>query len=144
MVDQQAIAILLTAGIFGVVVALAVYCVAAFFLSRIFQKAGLPTWWAWVPFFAQWKFLELGGQPGWLILAILLAWIPVIGWICSVAAYVFMAIAAYNIGQKFHKEDVWVVLYIFLPIVWLGIIGLGSSTFDPSKGKPSRNYPGTV
>ena len=123
--------------IFWIVFAIAIYCVQAFFLSRIFKKAGLTEWWAWVPFLAQWKFLELGGQQGWLILLCLASIIPFIGWIGAVVASVFMIISAYNIGLKLHKESSWVVLYIFVSIVWLGICGLDKSKWDASKGKKS-------
>ncbi|WP_152545450.1 hypothetical protein [Microbacterium sp. CH12i] len=69
----------------------------------------------------------------WLILyafgaTVLLSWVPVIGQLIGLAAYVLMILAAYRVGQKLQKEGAWVVLYIFLSIVWLGI-----NAFDKSR-----------
>lgn len=95
------------------------YVIYAIFLSMIFKKAGVEGWKAWVPIYNQWVFLELGGQKGWLSLLSLLGVIPFLGLIPALVAYVYSAIAAYKIGLDFGKEGVFVLLYIFLPIVWV-------------------------
>jgi hypothetical protein len=104
--------------VFGVVGIIA-YVVNAVFLGMIFKKAGVESWKAWVPVYNVWVMLELGGQKGWLSLLLLLSWIPVLGFVAAVVSAVFTAIAAYKIGLGFGKEGVFVLLYIFLPIVWL-------------------------
>ena len=114
-----------------VILGIAFYCVQAFFTARLFKKAGLPEWQGWVPFLAQWKFLEIGGQQGWIVLLLL---VPFVG---TIVMYVFMCIAAYNIGLKLKKESAYVVLYVFMSIIWLGICGLDKSKWDDSKGKKS-------
>lgn len=124
-----------TAPLFGVVFALVfvflylvivagVYALFSWLLSRVFRKAGIPAWKAWVPVYNNWVFLELGGQQGWLAVLML---IP----IANVVAVVFLCIAAYNIGLAFGKEGAWVVLYIFIPWLWIAIIGLDSSRWEP-------------
>lgn len=104
----------------------AVYVIHAFLLSRIFKKAGVKQWIAWVPFYSSWKLLELGGQQGfWAVLAIL----PLV----NIVSVVFMYIAMYNIGLKFGKSEAWVVLAIFLPTVWMAILAFDSSKWSDKK-----------
>jgi hypothetical protein len=116
--------------LFMLVAIIASYAVGAFLLGRLFKKAGIPQWTAWVPIYNTWKLLEMGGQQGfWAVLAL----IPFVNFV----SIIFMYIAMYDIGKKLGKEGWFVVLAIFVPIVWL--IWLG---FDDSKwpaDKKSRN-----
>lgn len=100
------------------------YALFAWLLSRVFRKAGIPVWKAWVPIYNFWVFLELGGQPGWIAI---LAVVPV----GNIVATVFMCIAAYNVGLAFGKQGAWVVLYIFVPWLWFAIVGLDSEPWQP-------------
>jgi hypothetical protein len=109
------------------------YVLNAFLLGKVFEKAGLEQWKAWVPIYSSWKFLELGGQKGWWILV---AFIPFIG---QIAATVFLCIAAYNIGISLGKSGAWVVLYIFLSIIWAGILAFDDSRWNGQQAK-SYNY----
>lgn len=95
------------------------YAVCAFFLGMIFKKAGVPQWKAWVPFVNGWAFFELGGQKGWISLLALLGWIPLVGFVASIVVLVFSIMAAIKVGEGFGKEGVFVLLYVFLPLVWL-------------------------
>jgi hypothetical protein len=132
--------------VFMSVLSIVAYCVFAFFMMRLFQKANVEAWKAWVPFVNNWTFLKLGGYPGWIILFVLVGLIPIvgplIGWLGGVAISVFHCMAAYQIGLKLRKDGVWVILYIFVAIVWTGICGLDRSTWDDSLGRPSL-IPGT-
>jgi hypothetical protein len=124
--SEQAGAIFATVMIIYVVVPVITYVIYALLLGQIFHKAGQPRWIAWVPFYNNWKLLELGNQPGfWAVLAI----IPFV----NIASAVFMYIAMYYIGLKFSKSGAWVVLAIFLPIVWMAILALDSSKYDDKK-----------
>jgi len=111
-----------------------VYVVGSLFYMKIFEKAGVQgKWRAWIPVYNNMIFLKLGDMSPWLILyamgaGILLSWLPVIGQLIAIAAGVLMVIAAYRVGQKLQKEGAWVVLYIFLSLVWLGI-----NAFDKSR-----------
>lgn len=100
------------------------YAVYSWLLSRVFRKAGIPAWKAWVPVYNLWVFLELGGQPGWIAI---LAVIPA----ASIIATVFLCIAAYHIGLAFSKEGAWVVMFIFISWLWIAIVGLDSSRWEP-------------
>lgn len=101
-----------------------IYALFAWILSRVFARAGVPKWKAWVPVYNNWTFLELGRQPGWLSV---LAFLP----IANIVSAVFMCIAAYKVGIGFGKSGAWVVLYIFLPVIWLIIVAFESTPWEP-------------
>lgn len=107
----------------AIIFGLLAYVVGSYLLSRIFRKAGLDQWKAWVPVYNNWKTYELGGQQGWWAI---LMFVPVV----NVAAAVFFYIAAYNIGLKLQKEGWFVILAIFLPIVWLAWLAFDKSTWN--------------
>ncbi|MGM7666178.1 DUF5684 domain-containing protein [Microbacterium sp. A93] len=129
-----AAAVLVVMMLFGFIFAIAGYVLTSLFLMKIFEKAGVQgKWRAWVPVYNAMVFLKLGDMSPWLILygvgaTILLGWVPVIGQIVGIAAGVLMVLAAYRVGQKLQKEGAWVVLYIFLSVIWLGI-----NAFDKSR-----------
>lgn len=104
------------------------YVVIAFLLSRIFKKAGVPQWIAWVPFYNTWKMLELGDQQGfWAVLMV----VPFV----NIVSTIFVYIAMFRIGKKLGKEDWFVLLAIFLPVVWYIWLAFDDSTWR--KGKKS-------
>lgn len=111
-------------GVIELVFLVAGYVISSWFTGRVFAKTGIPQWKGWVPFYNIWVFLELGGQPGWLAV---LAWIPGVNLVTTV----FSCIAAYRIGLGFGKQGAWVVLYIFVSIVWLGIVAFDRSRWEP-------------
>ena len=128
--SEASAAVVLGLIFFTIIFTLAMYAISAYLLSRIFKKAGVEQWAAWVPFYNNWKLLEIGGQQGfWAVLAL----IPVI----NIVAAVFMYIAMYNVGLKLGQEGVFVLLAIFLPIVWIIWLAVDKSTWDDSKGAPS-------
>ena len=112
--------------LFMLLIIAAMYVVHAILLGRIFKKAGVETWKAWVPFYNSWIMLELGDQQGyWAVLAL----IPVV----NIVAAIFMYIAMYNIGLKLGKEGAFVLLAIFLPLVWLIWLAVDDSTWKGKK-----------
>jgi len=107
----------------GLALALIAYVVGSFLLSRIFKKAGVEPWKAWVPVYNNWVLLELGGQQGfWVILM----FVPVVNFV----ALIFYIIAMYNIGLKLGKSGAFVLLAIFLPLVWLIWLAFDSSKWQ--------------
>lgn len=114
--------------------AIAGYIIASWFLMKIFEKAGVQgKWRAWVPIYNTLIFVKLGDLNPWWLLAlwggsIVLGWVPVIGWLIGVAAFLYTLAAAWRVGLKLQKEAVWLILYFFLAIVWLGI-----NAFDKSR-----------
>ncbi len=115
--------------LFFIIFAIASYALTAWPLGRIFKKAGIEQWVAWVPIYNFWKLLEMGGQSGyWALLGL----IPFVGIISVILLY----IAMYKVGQNFGKEGWFVLLAIFLPIIWLFWLA-----FDDSKWKPKKSDP---
>ncbi|WP_349898499.1 DUF5684 domain-containing protein [Parafrigoribacterium soli] len=119
--------------VFYLLILAGVYAVFAWLLSRVFRKAGIPAWKAWVPIYNFWVFLELGGQPGWIAI---LAVVPFAG----IVATVFMCIAAYNVGLAFGKPGALVVLFIFAPWLWFAIVGLDAEPWQPWRSPASPVY----
>ncbi|MDB5177090.1 MAG: hypothetical protein JWN75_758 [Candidatus Saccharibacteria bacterium] len=114
--------------LFMLVLVIASYAIGAFLLGRLFKKAGIPQWIAWVPIYNTWKLLEMGGQQGfWAVLAL----IPFL----NIVALIFLYIAMYDIGKKLGKEGWFVLLAIFVPIVWLIWLGFDDSKW-PNDKKP--------
>lgn len=125
------------------VFALICYAIGAVLMGRVFKKAGVPQWAAWVPVYNSWKFLEIGGQSGALALlsvlasALLSIGMPLVGFASYAVYLVFLGIAAYHIGKKLGKEDWFVLLAIFLPIIWLVWLGFDDSKWPSAKKKRS-------
>ena len=114
--------------------ALAGYLLTSWFLMKIFEKAGVQgRWRAWVPVYNTLIFVKLGDLNPWWLLILwvaggVLSWIPVLGQLILLAAFVYTLLAAWRVGLKLQKEAVWLILYFFLSIVWLGI-----NAFDRSR-----------
>jgi hypothetical protein len=133
MSDSAAIGMFLFVMLFALVFGIAMYVIFALLMGRIFKKAGVESWKAWVPVYNNWVLLELGGQQGfWAVLAL----IPVV----NIVAAVFIYIAMYNIGLKLGKEGAFVLLAIFIPVVWLIWLAVDSSTWE---GKKQAHKPAT-
>ncbi|WP_424467153.1 DUF5684 domain-containing protein [Pseudoclavibacter helvolus] len=107
------------------ILVLGIYALTAWFMSKVFTKMGIEGWKAWVPVYNSWTFVEAAGFPGWWVLV---GFIPGL----NIALVVLLAIAAYRLGLGFGKSGVWVLLYIFLPIVWLAVLGFDSSRWNPA------------
>ncbi len=132
--DGGTIAFILAFGFIWFLFAIGFYVLSSIFLMKIFDKAGVQgRWRAWVPVYNYMVFAKLGDLSPWLVLyalgaAILLSWVPVLGWIIGLAPLVVTLLAAWRVGLKLQKEAVWLILYFFLSIVWLGI-----NAFDRSR-----------
>ena len=139
--EATAAALLAFMSVFGVLFFLIfaiTYIISSLFLSFIFKKAGEDMWKAWVPFYNTWVLFEIGGYQGWAGLAVtigssVLSSIPFIGWILAIALYVVSILVSLNIQKAFNKTTPFILLYIFVPIVWLAIIGFDSSQYDKTK-----------
>ena len=113
---------------------LAFYVVYAIFLGKIFKKAGVDSYKAWIPIYNTWKTLEIGGQQGfWAILGLL----PVINIVTAVLTY----LAMHNINKKLGYEVSMTVLAILLPFVWVIVVGLSKNEWNDSLGDPRTDAP---
>lgn len=145
---------------------LLLYGLSAFLMGRIFRKAGVPAWKAWVPVYNLWKFFQIGGYAGGLAL------LPVImgglimtshmllikgikDWtspsavtlciavpICVIVAIIFTAkyfLALWSITKKLGKNWVYILLYFVNlgPSLWLWVLALDKSKWNDKLGKKS-------
>jgi len=112
------------------------YVLGSLFYMKIFEKAGVQgKWRAWVPVYNTMIFAKLGDLNPWWLLVLwvayaVLSWVPVLNWIIGIAAFVYTLLAAWRVGLKLQKEAVWLILYFFLAIVWLGIAAFDRSRWN--------------
>ena len=153
--------------IFGIIVLLSVvfYIVYSIFLSKIFKKASLPAWQAWVPFLNAWRTLELGGKKGyWIALSIgssisstiisrnidsdnalaISSVFSIIGIGLGIAYFVINLIALHNINLKMQYGAGMTVCAVFLPIVWVIVLGVSKNQWNDSLGDPRVNRPAAI
>lgn len=117
------IVIVLLVLLFIILFVVSLYVVSSIFLGKVFKKAGLASWPAWVPVYNNWKLLEIGGQQGfWSVLM----FIPIV----NIASLVFVFIAMYHIGLKLGKSGSFLVLGIFLSLVWVIWLAIDSSRWN--------------
>lgn len=97
------------------------YVVGSFLLMKTFQKAGVDSWKAWVPFVNTYYLLVMGGRNGWLFA---LAFIPVVG---PLIYLVFLILAMIEINKRFQQSGGMLALLILLPAIYYAIIGFGQA-----------------
>ena len=130
----QAVAMGIGILIAAAIITLLMYAIVAIFLGKLFKKAGIPAWQAWVPILNSWKMFELGGKPGfWAVLAI----VPVL----NIVSAIFGIIAMHNINLKLRYDAGMTVLAVLVPLVWFIIVGTSSHTWDDSLGAPRLDQP---
>jgi len=94
---------------------------------KIFTKAGKPGWASIIPIYNVIVFLEIIGKPWWWLLLYL---IPVVN--------IIFGIWALNLLSKsFGKEVGFTIGLIFLSIIFIPILGLGSAAYKGPAGKKS-------
>lgn len=130
--------------------AVASYVVTAFFLMKVFEKAGVQgKWRAWVPVYNAMVFAKLGDVSPWVMLGAILipsalSQVPVIGWLLSLASLAVAVAAGWRVGLKLGKE--WYLLLLWLVpglgfIIWLGILAFDSSRWNTAI--PASPWAGT-
>jgi len=121
---ETSLAISVTIILFSLLFVLAFYVLYSIMLGKIFKKAGIESWKAWVPVYNSWIMLELGGQKGYWAVVALIPFVGIIG-------AIFMYIAMYYISLGFGKESVFVLLAIFFPVIWVIWLAVDASTWKP-------------
>ena len=130
----QAVAMGIGILIAAAIITLLMYAIVAIFLGKLFKKAGIPAWQAWVPVLNNWKLFEIGGKPGfWAVLAV----VPVL----NIVSAIFGIIAMHNINLKLRYDAGMTVLAVLVPLVWFIIVGTSSHTWDDSLGAPRLDQP---
>ena len=113
--------------LFILAISVLIYLIHAYLLARLFKKAGVEAWKAWIPIYQYWPLLEMGGQRGFWAIFLL---IPLV----NLVSGVFIYIAMYHIGVTLGKEKWFVLIGISTPLLWVGWLGLDGSKW-PSKKK---------
>lgn len=112
-------------GLFGLVyLALVILIIVAGW--KVFEKAGKPGWAFIIPIYSTIVLLEIVGKPWWWLL--LMIFLPGIGLI--------WAIWSINLLSKsFGKGIGYTLGLIFLPFIFLPLLGLGDATYQGPAGK---------
>jgi Family of unknown function (DUF5684) len=100
---------------------------------KTYAKAGYPGWSAIIPIYNIYIWVKMAGRPTnwfWIILVcIVLALIPVVGFILDIVLAVFMLLLALDNSKNFgHGNGFGVLLWIF-PYVMFLVLGFGSSQY---------------
>ena len=113
--------------------AIAIYVVTVIGLWKMFVKAGKPGWAAIIPFYNWWVWVEIIGRPTWwfwaLVASALLSWIPILGWILSVAVFVLYLLGCLDMAKCFGKGGGFGIGLWLLPFVFAPILGFGDAQY---------------
>jgi uncharacterized membrane protein YoaK (UPF0700 family) len=112
-------------GLFVLVVYLAVLIVVIAGLWKVFTKAGQPGWMAIIPILNVFVLIRIAGKPAWWIILFL---IPVVNFIIGIILNVSLA-------EKFGKGLGFALGMIFLPFIFIPILGFGSATYQDAPPK---------
>ena len=103
-------------------------------LWKTLSKAGLPGWAAIIPFYNEYNVVKMSNRPVyffWIILACsLFAWIPLLGFILIIGAFVLWVFIALDIAANFGQGTGFAILLIIFPWIMFLILGFGSATFN--------------
>ena len=108
---------------------LAVYVVTVIGLWKMYVKAGKPGWAAIIPIYNWWVWVEMIGRPRWwfwvYLAAVLLAWIPVVGFILAIVIFVIYLMGCLDMAKCFGRGTgtgigLWLVPFVFAPILGFG------------------------
>lgn len=119
--------------VLGIAIVICLYPLLSYLLGRIFKKAGVAAWKAWVPLYSTWIMLELGDQKGWWAVVMLIPLIGLIGVVPLIVAY-------YNVSRAFGKGSFFFLLAIFIPPLWTAWLALDHSVWQG----PLPNTPGAA
>ncbi len=111
-----------TAGflIVGYIVSLALTILLIVAQWKIFVKAGKPGWGAIVPFYNLYCLFDMSFGNGWLFL---LTFVPCVGVVMNIIMYV-------KLSQAFGMSGAFAVGLIFLPYIFMPILGFGGARYD--------------
>ena len=108
----------LIGGVFFIVM-LAFVCVMVASLWMVFTKAGQPGWAAIVPIYNMIVLLQITGKPLWWFLPMC---IPVVNFVIAIIVYI-------DLAKSFGKTAGFAIGILFLPFIFLPILGFGSARY---------------
>ncbi len=95
--------------------------IAVIGLWKLFSKAGKPGWAAIIPIYNTIVMIDIAGKPLWWII---LLFIPVVNIVVSILIMIGMA-------KNFGRGTGTVIGLIFLPLLFMLILGFGSAEYKP-------------
>lgn len=117
----------------------AFYIVAAVFLMRLFDKAGVQgKWRAWVPVYNTMVLGKLGDVSPWVVLGAIVAsailgQIPFLGFFIGLLPLAAAVMFGWRVGLKLDKDWYWLLLWLIPGVgtlVWLGILAFDGSRWN--------------
>ena len=106
------------------VVELVLIAIVIIGLWKLFEKAGKPGWAAVIPIYNTCMLIDIAGKPIWWIL---LMFIPFVNLVVGILVMVELA-------KKFGRGTGTAIGLIFLPMLFLLILGFGSAEYNKSEG----------
>ena len=100
-----------------IIIAVAVLVLVSWW--KIFVKAGKPGWAAIVPFYNMYCMYSISFGNGWLFL---LGFVPCVNIVVQIIMYV-------KLSQAFGKSGGYAVGLIFLPVIFLPMLGFGDADY---------------
>ena len=94
---------------------------------KIFTKAGQAGWKSLIPIYNIVILFRIAGISPWWILAYLAAFIPVSGWLASLALSIYLMI---NLAKAFGKEGGFAVGLILLNTIFMMILAFGDAEYQ--------------
>jgi hypothetical protein len=109
------------AGLFMLLVELAILVVVFAGFWKMFVKAGQPGWGVLIPFYNLYLMLKVAGRPGWWFILLI---IPVVGFVVGI-------VVAIDIARNFGKGIGFALGLIFLGVIFYPILGFGNARYQP-------------
>jgi len=117
--------------VFAILLVFLIVMIAA--MWKVFKKAGKPGWAAIVPIYNLVVLIQVAKAPMWYLAIMLggmiLGWIPVIGWMISIASFVLSIILNIKLAKQFGKGAGFGVGLTFLSIIFIPILGFGKAQY---------------
>jgi hypothetical protein len=89
---------------------------------QMFVKAGKPGWAILIPFYNIYVLLQIAGKPGWWLI---LMFIPFVNIVINL-------LMSLGLAKAFGKGVGFAIGIFLLPLIFVGILGFGSSTYGDS------------
>ena len=98
-----------------------IYVVEAIALMKIFEKAGVTSWYAWIPFLNTYWITQIATGNGWLFL---IMFIPCVG------TLIWCILVAVKLAAAFGQGGGMIALLILLPLIGYLVLAFGSAQYQ--------------